>query len=212
MSNMRDTYAVSFVELVDSAWKPKVEAKTFESYVKSKGSLISKGYNIHIRVKTSANQKSSFKQIDVRKFNNKREFINYMTQEAADAWDTYENTKKFEKECNDIVYDVENNKEISGNSDFIALDDTDEYLKEFYQHDPLDLDSASSEDISDRLQEIKGRESSGWEPYAVMREVYGVDLINTPDIATKENLEEARSKRPDPVNNKGLFRRVEIKR
>lgn len=63
------------------------------------------------------------------------------------------------------------------------------------------------QDIANRIKEIKSRNAGGWEPYQIMREVMGVDLISTPDMES-EKLNELIENRPDAANNNGIFRRV----
>ena len=69
----------------------------------------------------------------------------------------------------------------------------------------------SEEEIAKRVREIKSRGAGDWEPYLIMREVYGLDFIKTPDIATEENLKEMQSKRPNIHNNNGIVRRAGLR-
>jgi hypothetical protein len=203
MKKMRDIYAVSFVKLVDSAWMPKVEMKTFKGFRLG-------GSDDHIRIKTSANQEPAFEPISVQKFSSKEEFISHMVQESIKVWDKYESEKQFEKESQVIIEDIDSGNEPKDSD--IFLDDEDDYARDFYDHEPLDLENASDDDIADRVKEIKSRNAGSWEPYMILREVYGVDIIREPDIATEEDAERVRNARPDPENNNGLVRRARSRR
>jgi len=201
MKKMRDMYAVSFIKLVDSAWMPKAEMKTFKGF-----NL--RGSDDHIRIKTSANQEPVFEPISVKKFASKEEFISYMVQESIKVWDKYESEKQFDRESQDIVRNIDNG--IKPDDEMFA-DDEDDWVKDFYKRDPLPPD-ASGEEMVERAKEISERKAGAWEPYLIMREIYGIDLIRPPDTDDEEEVERIRQSRPDPVENNGIFRRATKRR
>jgi hypothetical protein len=201
MKKKRDMYAVSFTKLVDSAWMPQAEMQTFKGFRL-------RGSNDHIRIKTSANKNPPFEPISIQKFKNKEEFISYIVQDAIKVWDNYDAEKKFEKESKNIIADIDGGVDPKETDKW--WDEDDEYIKDLYKHEPLGPD-ASEEEMAVRIKEIKERgfgKRGGWEPYLILREVCGVDLIVEPDIATEENVAEMRSNRPDPENNNGIVRRA----
>ena len=63
----------------------------------------------------------------------------------------------------------------------------------------------TKEDVQNKVAEIKSRNAGSWEPYMIMKEIYGVDLIETPDVNIKNM---PRKKLVDAINNAGIFRRV----
>ena len=196
MKKMRDTYAISFVKLVDSAWIPKLEMQKFG------------GSRYYVKVKTSADpDPMTFETIDIKKFENKEKFISHMVQEAIKVWDNYEAEKQFDVVRDDILEDIDDNNEPTDDEKNFSIDEFDEHVVEMCKHDPLDLEEASEDEIMDRVKEIKARNAGGWEPYLIMREVFGVDLIFPPDTATEEAMEQVKNNRPNPVNNKGIVRR-----
>lgn len=202
---MRDMYAVSFVKLVDSAWMPKVEMKTFKGFRLG-------GSDDYIGVKTSANQEPSFEQISVQKFKSKEEFIGYMVQESIGVWDKYEAAKQFEKESQDIIADIEQGKVPDKNDLIEDIDDfysdSHDNVKKYYASEKNKI-VLTDEEILQKAAEIQEKDiGDGWKPYLALKEIAGIDLINTPDTATEENVADMRSKRPDPENNSGIVRRA----
>lgn len=196
MKKMRDMYAVSYLTLVDSAWKPKLKMKSFKI----------SDLNYFVSVKTSITQMDSFEPINIQKFDSKEKFIDYMTKKSAEEWDKYEAAKQFDKYKEEIIDDIDSGVE-SEDGDGRLIDDDYEWVKDFYKYDVLGK-NASEEDIVNRIKEIKERNAGSWETYMIMREIHGVDLIRQPNLATDENLAEVKSKWPDPESNDGLFRRV----
>jgi hypothetical protein len=205
MKKMRDMYAVSFVKLVDSAWMPKLEMEIIEG-------LRSHGHPTdYIRINTSANQMSPLEPVKIQKFNNKEDFISHMVKESIKVWDEYEAVKKFNRELQSIIDDTDSFRppDQSDGGNYINDDDDEDekwMYENFGKYEPLG-ENATEEEITERVKEIKNRNAGSWENYMIMREIYGVDLIREPNIATDEDAERVRSSRPDPKNNSGLFRR-----
>ena len=189
---MKDLYCISFLKVVESGFQPRT--KTMDSQG-----------NSYVMVEFPGSD-NVFGSVRLKKFKNKENFMNHMTKKLEDAWDAVDAEKKFKKECTSILEDIDEGKAPEAGDEFIAFDERDEYLESLCKQSPLNV--ITDETVTERLKNIKDRDLKGWEPYIILRELYGVDLIRTPDLAAEENLDKMKSERPDPVDNCGIVRRI----
>lgn len=207
MKNKRDIYGVSFLKLVDSAWTPRLDMKRFDNF-----RLRDSKY--HISVKTSVNGggvDKLYEPVTIKKFESKEEFIAFAVQEAVKVWDQYEATKKFGKETAGIIEDIDNNISAEPYESTVAEGDFYSWQHEDvrkYAEIEANPDSMTEEELVAKIKEIREKNiNDSWKPYILLKEVYGVDLINPPDVATEEKAAEVRSKRPSAESNNGIVRR-----
>lgn len=213
MKKKRDMYAVSFIKLVDSAWKPRVDIRKFGA-----AGLNTSGDYVSLRTSAlPAGRGTNYEPVEVRKFKSRDEFIAFMTQEAINAWERYEAEKEFDKECSGIVEDIMRDMNEGLHAEKM---DATEPLEDFhdisrnnsvneYRQTPTAINYLTHDEAQKKAAEIKEREvGDRWKPYMALKEILGVDLINTPDIATEDKVEEMRAKRPNAENNNGIVRRA----
>ncbi len=109
----------------------------------------------------------------------------------------------------DYVYELANKAWQRGQDERMAK------LYETYENSNpaiMDKDMARA-----KVEEIKSRKAGSWEPYMVLKEVIGVDLVNPPDIdGTQQSMYEELDnqisnirKNVDWNKKKGSFRRSE---
>lgn len=66
----------------------------------------------------------------------------------------------------------------------------------------------TEDELRNKIQEIKSRNAGSWEPYMILKEVLGVDLINPPDSITMDKAV-IENKQNNFNKGKGVFRRSE---
>lgn len=201
----RDMYAVSFIKVVDSAWKPNISAHLFRSER-------SGGNRDYLRVKSSVGNMQRLRQIKINKFENREEFISFMAKEATDTWDNYEAEKKFDKECRNILDDIDRCVELEPNdieSDIEEWPERDKYRdKKDYYRSKLNVSYLTEEEARKKAQEIGGRDiGDSWKPYLALKEILGVDLLELPDTVTDEKMEKLKASRCSATDNNGIVRR-----
>ena len=195
MKKMRKTYGVFFIKLVDSVWEPKIDTEKVYKLDRKHGTI--GDYTNRLKIITSANKKDGGGRLDpvnVRMFKSREEFKTCISSMLDKVWDEYENEKEWIEVAKDIVEDIDEGK--MNNQDNTFFDDDEGWINDLYKHDPLD-ENATKEDIIARIKDIKSRNLESWEPYVMMREIYGLDFIRPPDIATDENIAEMKSKQED---------------
>lgn len=204
-------YGVSFLKLVDSAWAPRLDFKRFDNF-KLRGS------KDHISVKTSAPESgvsAHYEPINIQKFSSKEEFIAFAVQEAIGVWDKYEASKQFGEETTKIIEDIEKGVAPTDVEFGVESPLEDEYIHDNmreYHKTELQSGALTEEEVVAKVLEIKKKNvGDSWKPYMLLKEIIGVDLINTPDIATDERVAEMQSKRPSAVDNEGAFRRADAR-
>lgn len=178
--SMRKIFGLHFLNVIESTYSPKV---TIDAITHT------------MNVRSSRDQARYANPIRVKEFGSKEEFVGYVAQQAAEAWDSMVSTKNFEKIGKDIVEEIDGNKQSAKS------------MGDLYRETDYPQKVMTEEEIVSKVAEISNREAGSWEPWMVLKEICGVDLINTPDIATEENVELIRKNRVSPTNNNGIVRR-----